>query len=425
MNVFECEVNSYKRVFAGEFLSAEGCFLVDVKRQKYLDFLSGCGSLNYGHNHPVLAEHLIEYIRNSGVTMSMDMLTSAKRHFMDVFQEYILKPRELNYKLQFTGPTGTNAIEAAIKLARKVTKRTNIVSFTNGFHGCTLGTLALTGNSLQRESSQMLLNQVTRAAYDGYFGPAINTVDQLRKLLKGPSSGYDLPAAIIVELIQGEGGLSVATEGWLRDVAALAKEVGAILIVDDVQAGCGRSGKFFSFEGFGVEPDIVVLAKAISGFGLPMALVLLKEELDVWQPGEHNGTFRGNNHAFVTAAAAIETFWSTPEFAEDLQSTADHLTQNLKKIALRNGFSPKGRGLMQGIDFKSGALANHVRKLCYEQKMIVENCGPYSEVLKLLPPLNISRQMLDDGLSRIEEAIATALKADITKEMVVEAKISI
>ena len=231
--------------------------------------------------------------------MSMDIHTESKERFMAAFHKHVLKRRDMDYKFQFTGPTGAIAVEAAIKIARKVTKRTNVIAFTNGFHGCSLGALALTGSSYHRSVSVPLLTNVIRMPYDRYFGDMLNTAEMMEKMLSDPSSGVDSPAAIILETIQGEGGLNVASAAWTQQIQLIARTHGALVIVDDVQAGCGRTGDFFSFESLGILPDIVCLAKSLSGYGLPMAMLLLKEEHDVWQPGEHNGTFRGPNYSFL------------------------------------------------------------------------------------------------------------------------------
>src|SRR5690606_22438945 len=280
---------------------------------------------------------LIEYISADGIAHGLDMFTDAKEHFLASFEEHILKPRDMKYHVQFTGPTGANAVEAALKLARKVTGRTNVISFTNGFHGVTLGALAATGNGKHRQGASTPLSGVTRAAFDGYFGPHINTADLLDQQLSDPSSGVDAPAAIIVETVQGEGGLNAASAEWLRQIEAIARRHGALFIVDDIQAGVGRTGGFFSFDGMGLSPDIVTMAKSLSGLGLPMALTLLKPEHDIWEPAEHNGTFRGNNHAFVTARAALEKFWATDAFAADVARKGEYLSERLAAIAEAHG----------------------------------------------------------------------------------------
>src|SRR5690606_1804792 len=280
------------------FSRAAGSYLYDEQGRGYLDFLAGAGSLNYGHNHPVLRAALIDYIERQGVAHSLDLHTTAKASFLESLENVVLRPRGLPYLAQFTGPTGANAVEAAVKLARKYTSRRGVVAFTNGFHGVTLGALALTGNSHHRGGAGVELNGAIRMPYEGYLGENVDTLEYFEKTLGDPSSGVDLPAAVIVETVQGEGGLNTASAAWLRRLQTLCRKHGMLLIVDDIQAGCGRTGRFFSFEEAGITPDIVTLSKSLSGMGLPFAITLLRRELDVWKPGEHNGTFRGNNHAF-------------------------------------------------------------------------------------------------------------------------------
>lgn len=400
----ESNVRSYCRMFSAEFHSAQGTNIRDTKGNIYLDFFSGCGSLNYGHNHPVLKDALINYIQASGLSMSLDLHSNAKRMFMSNLQDIALAPRGLDYKMQFTGPTGANAVEAAIKLARKVTGRWNIVAFTNGFHGCSLGALAATGSSHHRGASAPLLSNVTRQPYDGYFGPEIDTAAQLEKLLDDPSSGIDKPAAFIVEGLQGEGGLNAARPDWLRAIARIAKERGILLILDEIQTGFGRSGDLFSFQQSGITPDVVTLAKSVSGFGLPMAMVLFRPELDCWEPGEHNGTFRGNNLAFVTGSAALTHFWSSGDFMQDVREKSDWLAMRLTQIASAFDLTTKGRGMMQGIDVVSPDLCTAIRKLCYERGLLVEAAGPRDEVLKLMPPLTVTQDELEQGLSIVQAA---------------------
>src|SRR5690606_9043646 len=254
-------------------------------------FFSGAGTLNYGHNNAILKDRMIEYLNDDGVVHGLDMATSAKKYFLQTIDRLILEPRKLRYTLQFTGPTGTNAVEAALKLARQVKGRQNVVSFTHGFHGVSGGSLAATANRKFRKAAGMALSNTTFMPYDGYFGPDVNTIDYLERMLADPSSGLDLPAAVIVETVQGEGGVNVASQRWLRELERVCRQYDMLLIIDDIQVGCGRTGAFFSFESAGISPDIVTLSKSLSGFGLPMSLVLFKPELDIWEPGAHSGTF--------------------------------------------------------------------------------------------------------------------------------------
>ncbi|MCA0201433.1 MAG: diaminobutyrate--2-oxoglutarate transaminase [Proteobacteria bacterium] len=403
----ESRVRSYSRGMPRQFTRAAGVWMYDSKGGRYLDFLSGCSTLNYGHNHPILKQALLDYIESDGITHSLDLHTAAKAAFLEELETTILGPRKMRYKAMFPGPTGTNAVEAALKLARRVTGRQLVISFTNGFHGMTLGALACTGNAGKRGAAGIPLSHVSHEPFDNYFGPDVNTADLLAQRLRDPSSGLDAPAAILVETIQGEGGLNVASSAWLRQIAATAKEHGALLIVDDIQAGCGRTGKFFSFEDAGIEPDIITLAKSLSGLGLPLALTLMRPEFDQWEPGEHNGTFRGNCHAFITAAAALKHFWRTSDFAHDVQRRGQILERRLQKIASNypGQISVKGKGMMLGLDVGSGALAASIARSAFSRGIIIETSGPHDEVLKFLAPLTIDDEALKTGIDILEEAL--------------------
>lgn len=408
----ESIVRSYARSMPRQFNRAEGVWMHDDQGGRYLDFLSGCSTLNYGHNHPILKQALLDYIAADGIAHGLDLHTDAKQAFLDTFEQVILKPRDLDYRVMFTGPTGTNAVEAAIKLARKVTAREMVIAFTNGFHGMTLGALACTGNATKRGGAGVPLSHVSHEPYDGYYGPDVDTADLLEQRLADPSSGLDAPAAILVETVQGEGGLNAASPEWLRRIAEIAKAHGALLIVDDIQAGCGRTGNFFSFEDMGFTPDIVTMAKSLSGMGLPFALTLLKPEHDQWLPGEHNGTFRGNNHAFVTATAALRHFWSTDGFAADVRRRSDLLGSRLQRIADTYGFGMRGRGMMRGINVESGDLASAVTSACFDDGLIIETSGAHDEVIKVLAPLVIDDAVLSAGLDILETRIRDAMGAD-------------
>jgi diaminobutyrate-2-oxoglutarate transaminase len=405
----ESRVRSYSRSFPKVFDKALGATIYDMQGKAYIDFLAGCSTLNYGHNDRDLKAALIEYISNDGIAHGLDMFTDAKEHFLATFERLILRPRGMKHQLQFTGPTGANAVEAAMKLARKVTGRTNIIAFTNGFHGVTLGALAATGNGKHRNGAAMPLQGVTRAAYDGYHGPDINTADLLDRQLSDPSSGVDAPAAIIVETVQGEGGLNAASPEWLAQIQAIAKKHGALFIIDDIQAGCGRTGGFFSFDGMGLSPDIITMAKSLSGMGLPLAVTLIRPEHDIWKPAEHNGTFRGNNHAFVTAAAALEKFWSDDRFVKEVSEKACYVGERLGAIADNYGMTIKGRGMMVGVDTGSGESAAAICKACFAKGLIIETSGSFDEVVKVLSPLTISLDQLTAGVDIIETAFEVVL----------------
>lgn len=407
----ESEVRSYARAMPRQFNRAEGVWMHDNQGGRYLDFLSGCSTLNYGHNHPVLKQALMDYVAADGITHGLDLHTDAKAEFLNTLETVILKPRGLDYRAMFTGPTGTNAVEAAIKLARKITGRELVIAFTNGFHGMTLGALACTGNAAKRGGAGVPLSHVAHEPYDGYYGPDVDTAALLERRLSDPSSGLDAPAAILVETVQGEGGLNAASAEWLRSVAEIARRHGALLIVDDIQAGCGRTGSFFSFEGMGVTPDIVTMAKSLSGMGLPFALTLFRPELDQWSPGEHNGTFRGNNHAFVTATAALRHFWSDNRFQEDIRRRGALLERRLDAMAAEHGLTTRGRGMMRGIDVGSGEAAAAITAGCFEHGLIIETSGAHDEIVKVLAPLTIEDGVLSAGLDILEHNVRETLAA--------------
>ncbi len=406
----ESNVRSYCRGCSAEFATGNGSYLFDSAGNAYLDFLAGCGSLNYGHNEPNMKAALIDYIMSDGLALGLDFHSTAKRAFLDAFDMRILRPRGLDYRVQFTGPTGTNAVEAALKLARKHTERSVVVAFTNAFHGCSLGALAATGNIRNRSSSEGQLHNIHRAPYDGYAGaPGPDSASLLEKMLDDPSSGVGPIAAVIFEAIQGEGGLNCSSPEWAQKICTIAKRRGALVIVDEIQAGCGRSGDFFAFEHLGIKPDIVTMAKSLSGFGLPMSLTLIAPEFDVWSPGEHNGTFRGNAHAFVTATVALNVFWSNDDFVTSVRRKAQLLRERLDAIASAVGAKVVGRGMMQGLDVGSGAMAEDISQACLKQGLLLETCGAQGQVLKCLMSLTIGEDDLEKGLSILNAAAGARL----------------
>ncbi len=411
MRVFEnleSEVRGYIRSFPTIFNKAKGAILTDEQAVEYIDFFSGAGTLNYGHNNEHISNALIEYIKKDGIIHGLDMATTAKKEFMQAFDSLILKPRNLEYKLQFTGPTGTNAVETALKLARLVKGRSNIVAFTNGYHGLSQGSLAVTGNNEYRDESYISRINATFMPYDGYFED-INTLKYFRKFLEDGSSGMDLPAAVILETIQGEGGINVASKEWLQELEAICREFDILLIIDDIQVGNGRSGEFFSFEFAGINPDMVTLSKSIGG-GLPMALLLFKPDLDQWKPGEHTGTFRGNNLAFVASKISLENYWQNEDLSNAVKYKEKILKQTLEKIAQKYKeeyeIKIRGRGLAYGFEVKNDkSIANELSSYCFEENLIIETCGSDSQVVKFLPPLVIDEEILKEGLLRFEKAV--------------------
>jgi diaminobutyrate-2-oxoglutarate transaminase len=406
----ESEVRSYSRTWPMTFDRASGSWLYGEDGTPYLDFFAGAGALNYGHNNPLLKRKLLEYVERDGVTHGLDQATVAKREFLETVQEKLLKPRGLDYKAQFPGPTGTNSVEGALKLARKITGRESIISFTNAFHGMTLGSLSVTGNSMKRGGAGIPLVHSTPMPYDNYFEGQYPDFLYFERLLEDSGSGLNAPAAVIVETLQGEGGINNSRPEWLRGLADVCQRHGMLLIVDDVQMGCGRTGPFFSFEGSGVTPDIVCLSKSIGGYGMPLAMTLLKPEHDVWEPGEHNGTFRGNNPAFVTGSEALRQYWSDDSLEKSTIAKGERIGEVLDGIvAERPGAESKGRGLARGLGFEDPEIANKVSRAAFDRKMILETSGPQSEVIKIMPPLTVTDDELEQGLQILTDSVQAVL----------------
>ncbi|WP_461349561.1 diaminobutyrate--2-oxoglutarate transaminase [Bradyrhizobium sp. USDA 4451] len=412
LDALESNVRTYSRSFPAIFSRARGSMMLTEDGRDVVDFLSGAGALNYGHNNHRLKAAIVDYLASDAVVHGLDMATPAKLEFMETFNTVILGRRNLQYCFQFTGPTGANAIEAAIKLARKVTGRQNIISFTNGYHGMSLGAIAASGNRAYRTASGVALSGATFMPYDGYLGPGIDTANYLQKVLIDESSGIDFPAAILVETVQGDGGVNVASREWLQSIQAAATSAGALFIVDDVQMGCGRTGQFFSFEFANLSPDLVVLSKSLSGYGLPLSVVLIKKEFDAWRPGEHTGTFRGNNLALVSATAAIDLYWRDETFAQEVLRLGEVMRRRLELIALSHGnnFAVRGRGMALGFDCKMPEIAAATTRGAFERGLVVERCGSLDQVVKILPALTIDIETLDQGLEIFEQALNQAVK---------------
>ncbi|MET3599713.1 diaminobutyrate--2-oxoglutarate transaminase [Martelella mangrovi] len=407
----ESAARSYCRSMPATFTRASGSEIFDKDGNRWIDFLAGCSSLNYGHNDADMKAALIEHISSDGIAQGLDLHTDTKSDFLKAMETHILKPRGMDHKVMFTGPTGANAVEAAMKIARKSTGRTNVIAFTNGFHGVTMGALAATGNGYHRGGASMDTSGVTRIPYDDY-AEGVDSAALLEQMLADPSSGVDEPAAIMFETVQGEGGLNAASPEWIRRMADIAHNHGALLIIDDIQAGSGRTGHFFSFEEMGVTPDIITMAKSVSGFGLPMALVLVRPEHDVFGPAEHNGTFRGNTHAFVTARVAIEKFWTDDRFQKELAEKSTMLTGALSRIAAEiPAATLKGRGLMQGVDVGSGELAEEICARSFDKGLIIETSGNEDQVVKVLAPLTTSEETFSEGFDILLEAVRETMAA--------------
>ncbi|MBP7342881.1 MAG: diaminobutyrate--2-oxoglutarate transaminase, partial [Syntrophaceae bacterium] len=394
------------------FDKAKDAFLFDADGNRYIDFFAGAGTLNYGHNNELMKAKLIEYLQNDGLVHGLDMATVAKEELLLKMETVLFQPRNLDYKIQFTGPTGTNAVEAGLKLARMVKKRSNVISFTNGYHGLTMGSMSVTANAYYRDEAFINRSDVSFLPYDGYLGKDINTAQYMRRFLEDGSSGVDTPSAVILETVQGEGGIRVASDEWLREVEAICREFDILLIVDDIQVGNGRTGHFFSFERSGIKPDIVTVSKSFSGYGLPLSLVLFRRDLDIWKAGQHTGTFRGNNLAFVTASVALD-YWKDDRFSGEIFRKGDILSRRLNAISAKYpqlNAEVRGRGFIYGMAVDPPEIAREISLECFKNKLIMELAGARNNVIKFLAPLIIPDDVLIEGLEILDAAIGAVLK---------------
>lgn len=403
----ESNVRRYGRSFPTVFTKAIGATIWDETGKPYIDFLVGSGALNYGHNNPDIIDPAVEYLAGKNILLSLDMYTVAKRDFIEVFADSIMKPRGLSYKIQFPGPTGTNANEAALALARKYTGRSSVMAFTNAFHGMSLGSLAVSGSASTRELGGVARHDVIRVPYDSYPNQTFDSAGYIDAVLGDAGSGVEKPAAIILETVQAEGGMNTASAAWLSDIQGICRKHGVVFIVDDIQAGAGRTGDFFSFEFAKIEPDIVCLSKSLSGSGNPFSIVLIRPEIDVWKPGEHSGTFRGNNLAFVTSTAMCK-MWSDGQFTAGVERAAVKLQRHLDRLVEK---FPKcieqkrGRGLMAGLKCHSQVIVARVHDAAFENGLLIEASGPNRDVIKVLPPITITDAELDNGIGILDHAL--------------------
>ena len=410
---YESNVRGYIRSFPTIFTRAKNATIWNQAGHSFIDFFGGAGSLNYGHNHPVVQQAMIDFIQRDGVLNALDKATDAKYEFIEKFQSLILRPRGLDYKIQFVGPTGTNAVETALKLARKVKQRSKIVAFTNAYHGHTLGALAVTGNEFYHDDYYGVPLNVSKMPFDGYFDAEmqLDSIDMMRRYYEDQSSGYELPAGIILETIQGEGGVNVASVPWLQKLEKMCRDLDILLIVDDIQVGNGRTGDFFSFERAGIQPDIVTLSKSI-GTGLPMSIVLMRPEIDQWSPGEHTGTFRGNSLAFVAGAAAL-SHWQDDRFAEDIRRKGEIVSAHFQQLVARYPrflSVARGLGMIWGLESSVDGFCSIVSQEAFARGLLMETAGARDQVLKFLAPLTITDAELNAGLAHLADAVAAAVE---------------
>ncbi len=409
---YESEVRSYCRNFPAVFTKAKNSVITDENGKEYIDFFCGAGALNYGHNNDYIKSQVIKYLESDGIIHSLDMFTSAKRDFIEFFEKNILMPKGFNYKIQFPGPTGTNAVEAALKLARKVKKRNNIFAFMGAFHGMTLGSLSMTTDREAREGAGVVLTDVTHIPAP-YMFPELDVIKYMQTLLDDDHSGVSKPAAVVIEPIQSDGGIHVFSEEFLQRLSAFCTENDILLICDDIQVGSARTGHFFSFERAGITPDIVTLSKSIGGYGMPFALTLFKPELDVWKPGEHNGTFRGSQLSIVAAKAGLEVMLNQ-KVEEEVRRKSQIIKKYLDEVkSLSSDLDVRGLGFMWGIDCNKlcpTTLSKQIVHDCFTNGLILERAGRNNDTVKIMPPLTIDDETLEKGLTILVNVVKNLVK---------------
>ena len=404
--------------------AAAGSFVRDVDGNVFIDFLTGAGVLSLGHNHPELVAVAAEQLGR--FCHGLDLPTPAKDAFTEAQLSMLPVGMRDRTRVHFCGPTGANAVDAAIKLCKTATGRGDVIAFQGGFHGTTHLGMALTGLVANKTP---VANGVPGVHFFPFSncadcplglsraGCATNCVELLERSLRDPNGGIPLPAAVIVEMVQGEGGVVAADPEFVRRLRRLTRELGVPLVVDEVQTGCGRTGTWFAFEQYDIEPDVIVASKALSGIGQPVAIILYDERLDVWAPGAHTGTFRGNQLAFAAGAAAVRIV-RRDDVLGNVRARAAQIAQHLEGLRTHPWVHDvRGRGLMWGIeladpvDGRPGRLAERVQARCLAEGLIVELGGRDDRVVRLLPPLNVVAEVVDVACSILLDAIHRTVPA--------------
>ena len=431
-NEMESNVRSYPRKLPLAIAQAKGCWVTDVEGNEYLDCLAGAGTLALGHNHPEVIKSIQETLESGLPLHTLDITTPLKDAFSEALLAHFPGGKE-EYCLQFTGPTGADATEAAVKLAKTYTGRGNVISFSGGYHGMTQGSLALTGNLGAKNNVQNLMPGVQFMPYPHEYRCPLGIgseagVDALtyyfENFIEDVESGVVKPAAVILEAIQGEGGVVVGPTKWLQKIREVTAKHDILMIIDEVQAGFCRSGKMFAFQHADIEPDIVVMSKAVGGC-LPLALLAIKKKFDAWQPAGHTGTFRGNQLAMATGYASLRVM-REQNLAGNAQARGDFLQTELKKMA--QDFpcigNVRGRGLMIGIEIvderlaadhmgslpADATLAAAIQKACFNNKLLLERGGRNGTVVRILAPLVITQEECEEFIHRFRRSVVDALK---------------
>ena len=394
---FESTVQNAVRAAPIVFDKASGSELFDERGNRYIDFNSAGGSQGFGHCNIKVCSALIDYLCNDRIVQSRDRRSIAKRSFIEAFVSKVLRPRGLGHKLLFTDQASGVATEIALRIARRSKQRNGVIAFTSSSHGLTEATLDLR-------------NKAVFMPYCSFLGEQVDTIAYLRRYLEDSASGLELPAAAIVETAQIHGGVNIASDQWLKGLEALCREFGILLIVDETHTGFGRSDGFFSFEAAGLNPDMVLVSSAIAG-GLPISILLLRPELDHWQPGDLVGVHQGDNLAFV-AATEVLSQWND-NFVQEIAQRSKILGEELMSMPSRlphRRLRVRGKGMMWALEFDRPASAAIVASWALERGLIVEPARLKDDVLLVLPPVTIGEDVLREGLDLLNQAVSMFLK---------------
>ncbi|KRB87227.1 diaminobutyrate--2-oxoglutarate transaminase [Duganella sp. Root198D2] len=433
----ESNARSYPRRLPLAIQRAEGIHVTDMDGKTYYDCLAGAGTLALGHNHPAVVDAIKATLEQKLPLHTLDITTPLKEAFVDELFSSLPQEFAQEARVHFCAPTGADAIEAALKLAKIATGRSGVLSFHGGYHGSTHATMSLSGTLHQKGDIPGLMPEVQFLPYPysyrcpfgvgGEQGQKLSA-RYIRNLLGDPESGVRPPAAMILEVVQGEGGAIPAPLEWLREMRRITEEHGILLIIDEVQTGFGRTGKLFAFEHAGIVPDILVLSKAIGG-SLPLSVLVYRKQFDCWKPGAHIGTFRGNQLAMATGLASLQHI-RRENLVEHAAQRGLQLTARLQE--LQRGVPQigevRGRGLMIGVEIVDGqgrtdalgqpladpALASAIQRKCFQQGLILELGGRHGAVVRFLPPLIITEAQVDIVAGIFAEAVREAAFAPVT-----------
>ena len=410
---WESSARSYANAFPALFASASGGWLIDVSGKRYLDFLTGAGVHVLGHNHPKVCAAIAA--DREPLVNGLDLLTTAKLAFVEALRSVLPGRMADTHKLHFCGPTGSDAIEAAMKLAYRATGRRGVIAFSGGYHGMTQGALSLTSSRRLREAGLLYPGAVSFCAfpYPLRFPPPFNTpaaatafcLAQFELMLEDDHSGVDPPGLVMIEAVQGEGGNHVAPPDFLQRIAALCRKFGILLALDEIQSGMGRTGRWFAFEHAAIEPDIVCLSKGVGG-GYPLSLLLFDRRLDCWNAGDHIGTFRGQQIAMTAGRATLQTI-ASERLVERAATAGARLKDRLQALAAKGPVAEvRGVGLMLGFEMAAdGSIARKLQQLLFNEGVIVETGGRGGRVVRILPPLTVSDDEIEYFLAAFERVL--------------------